>query len=490
MKVQLSELLSKNTVPAGTFYNLDIKGLTSDSRQVRPGYLFAAFKGSLTNGECFIQDAIEQGAVAILVSDELESNPDKESAVFLSDSNPRRKFSIMASRFYKVQPKSIVAVTGTNGKSSVAHFTQQIWDQAGFNAASIGTLGVKSNKRKQELELTTPDSVTLFKTLSELADDGISNVIIEASSHGIHQYRLDGANICAAAYLNLAHDHLDYHYDSESYLNAKAGLFRRIVNSEGTAVINSDDSAYKKMRNICSARSLKIITFGSKDADLRLIENRVNNIGQVMTINCFGDMYEINSSLPGRFQAYNMLASLGLAIATGVSTKKAIKALETLKGVPGRLELIAKRSNGAPIFVDYAHTPDALDVVLKTLRSLVSGRVILVFGCGGDRDKNKRISMGSIASKNANLVIVTDDNPRTEDPKLIRAEILAACPGALEIEDRAQAIYSAISSLNDNDLLLVAGKGHEIGQIIGRKITPFNDAEIIISSLQAINEGI
>tara|TARA_Y100001934_G_C12383621_1_gene794176 strand:- start:3770 stop:5230 length:1461 start_codon:yes stop_codon:yes gene_type:complete len=481
--VLLSELVTNISPPLNEFRDVEIKGLTADSRNVQPGFLFAALDGSCFRGRNFIPDALRQGAVAILLSDQIEDINLSDSITLITDQNPRKSLAIMAARFYQNQPQFIAAVTGTNGKSSVADFTRQIWINSNYKAASIGTLGLIQTDQIRDLQHTTPDPIELHKTLAELSKQDTNRVIIEASSHGLDQYRLDGADIIAAAHLNITHDHLDYHLDISKYLDAKAGLFSRVLSKNGTAVLNADDSAYDYFQKICSKRALRIITYGSDEADLSLKSSKALGFSQELKLRCFGSEYEVCINLPGKFQIYNALASVALAISTGVSLEDAIYCLPKLEGVRGRLELIDHHPNGAPIIIDYAHSPAAINSTLLELRKLTKGRLILVFGCGGDRDKKKRSQMGSIAESIADIVFITDDNPRNENPAKIRKDILSGCPGAFEVGDRKEAIKRAISSLKSNDMLLVAGKGHETTQILDANTLPFDDALVIRSSM-------
>ena len=484
----LSELVADNGSQPSGFRDVEIRGLTADSRNVQAGFLFAALEGSQSNGKDFIPDALRQGAVAILLSSQANSLELKDSIILVRDQNPRRKLALMAGRFYRSQPQVIAAVTGTNGKSSVAEFTRQIWQNSNNKAASIGTLGLVYSDNIQALGHTTPEPISLHKTLDDLAKKNIDHVIVEASSHGLDQCRLDGANVIAAAYLNISHDHLDYHLNNSDYFTAKASLFSRVIAENGTAILNADDNTFNKLKKICEKRNLEIITFGSHKADISLVSYKGVGFSQELLINCFGNDYRICLNLPGKFQVYNVLAAIGLAIATGVPVKKAILSASKLKGVRGRLELIGNHPSGAPILVDYAHSAAALANVLKELRRLCCGRLVVVFGCGGNRDKEKRAEMGSIAGSIADKIFITDDNPRTESADAIRLDILSGCPNGIDIGDRKKAISSAISSLSKNDLLLVAGKGHEETQILGVSELPFDDALVIRSILEGLEE--
>ena len=488
--MRLSELVQNGAPPPGAFRDVEVTGLAADSRDVRPGFLFAALEGTAARGTDFIPDALEQGAVAVLMPSEAEDiGPTPETVPLLRDANPRRKLALMAARFYGRQPRVVAAVTGTNGKTSVAAFTRQLWRAAGFRAGSLGTLGIVADGLTRPLRHTTPDPVTLHAALAELSDAGIDHLAIEASSHGLDQHRLDGVAVIAGAFLNVTHDHLDYHPGAEAYFRAKAGLFERVMAPGGTAVLNADVPEFDRLKELCRARQHRLITFGGAGADLALIERRGDGFGQQLVIEAFGERYDVAVALPGGFQASNLLAATGLAIATGLKPGQAIEALPSLKGVPGRLEIVARHPSGAPVIVDYAHTPDALATALGALRSHAAGRLVVVFGCGGDRDRAKRPAMGAIAADAADGIYVTDDNPRTEDAATIRDEILSACPGAHEIGDRAAAIETAIGALDEGDVLLLAGKGHETGQIVGDTVIPFDDAAVARAAVAALGEA-
>jgi UDP-N-acetylmuramoyl-L-alanyl-D-glutamate--2,6-diaminopimelate ligase len=458
---------------------LALTGLTADSRKVRPGFLFAALPGTRVDGRAYVAEAIQRGAVAILapVGTEIEAPVAPGTVHLITDSDPRRRFALMAAAFHGRQPAVMAAVTGTNGKTSTADFTRQIWDRLGLPAASIGTLGIKAPGRPGGPGLTTPDPEALHADLAALAESGIDHACIEASSHGLAQRRLDGVRIRAAAFTNLTRDHLDYHGDMESYAQAKLRLFSDVLAADGTAVINADQTLADRIAAAAGGR--RILTYGREGRDLRLTAATPDATGQTLALEVMGRPRTVHLPLAGAFQAANVLAALGLVLATGGDADAAIDALAGLKGVPGRLQLAARHRSGAPIYVDYAHTPDALETVLSALRPHVGphGKLAVVFGCGGDRDAGKRPEMGAIARARADRIIVTDDNPRGEDPALIRRAILAACPDALEIGDRAQAIRRAVAELGPGDVLVVAGKGHERGQLVGGAVLPFDDCE-------------
>ena len=454
--------------------SIKILGITSDSREVRPGYLFAAFSGAREDGVKFIPDAVDRGAVAILVKTGTKINSSK--ALVISDKNPRNKFARIASRFYSSQPEWIAAVTGTNGKTSVAIFATQILEKLGERAAAIGTLGVQGCDSSATISLTTPEPVALHKELSKITEYSVSHVVIEASSHGLDQHRLGGINCKAAAFTNLSHDHMDYHKTFEKYLFAKKRLFSEILNTNGIAVINRDTVEYKYLESVCNEKNLKIISYGfHKGSDLKLSSTTPCDDGQKIKISIEGKKYTFILPLFGSFQSHNALCALGLVIASGKSIADSIDAMKFLTGVRGRMDLVAKLQNNSKIFVDYAHTPAALESTLLASREYCKNNVYLVFGCGGDRDKIKRKKMGKIADKYADKVFVTDDNPRNEDPKSIRDEILQSCPKAIDAGDRKNAIELALKHLRENDVLLVAGKGHETDQVVGKEIRSFDD---------------
>ena len=452
-----------------------IGGLTADSRTVRAGDLFAALPGAKADGRRFIADAISRGAAAVLAP--FGTTVENNRAVLVADDNPRRRFSLMAARFYGRQPAVVAAVTGTNGKTSVVEFTRQIWAHLGHPAASLGTLGIVAPGRREPGSLTTPDPVTLHRSLDELARQGVTHTAFEASSHGLEQFRLDGVAIAAAAFTNLTRDHLDYHGTMEAYWQAKQRLFGEVMPPGQTAVINADSPHAEPLQSLCNSRRHRVITFGFAGHDIRIVRALPVAQGQALELIVADRSFQLHLPLAGPFQASNAVCALGLALAGGATPDAAVGALEHLEGVPGRLQVVATKANGATVYVDYAHTPDALDTVLVALRPHASGRLVLVFGCGGDRDPGKRPQMGRIAADRADLVFVTDDNPRNEDPAAIRSQILAACPGAIEVGERRVAIMQAVERLAAGDILVLAGKGHEAGQIVKDKVLPFDDAE-------------
>ncbi len=458
--------------------DLEITGLTADSRMVEPGFLFAAFPGSATDGRIFIPQAIERGAAAVLAP-EGSALPETLShdVALITDANPRRRLARLAAAFHGAAPANIAAITGTSGKTSVADFCRQIWQMQGLSAASLGTLGLLPAREGAPKSLTTPDPVELHACLSLLKAEGVDHLALEASSHGLDQYRLDGLRPRAALFTNLSQDHLDYHSNMGSYLAAKARLFSEILVDDGTAILNADAPEFEELAGIVKARGLKLVTFGRKGKDYRILDRKPHPDGQLLRFAALGENHEVKLGLIGLFQAENVLGALALAIACGADAKRAIADLPRLQGVPGRMELAAQTENGASIYVDYAHKPGALETVLDVIRPHTEGKLWVVFGCGGDRDRGKRPQMGEIAVRLADHTVVTDDNPRSDDPAAIRREILAAAPGAIEIGDRGKAIAFAVAQLGPGDVLVVAGKGHESGQIVGDKILPFDDKE-------------
>jgi UDP-N-acetylmuramoyl-L-alanyl-D-glutamate--2,6-diaminopimelate ligase len=460
----------------------EICGLSADSRTIRPGFLFAALPGTRLDGRRFAVEAVARGAAAILTDDAAALNLPAEAAervAILTADNPHRQFALLAARFYGRQPRIIAAVTGTNGKTSIVHFTREIWTRLGCAAASLGTLGLVREAGRRPGSLTTPDPVALHADLAALAADGIEHVAIEASSHGLAQFRLDGLDLAAAAFTNLSRDHLDYHGDMERYRTAKERLFTALLAPGKQAVLNTDSPEFARLSGLCRARGQRVLAYGAgAAAELRLLAATPEEDGQALTIEVFGERHDLRLPLVGRFQASNVLCALGLAIATGMPAAAASEALAGLSGVPGRMQRVARLTGGGTIVVDYAHTSDALATALAALRPHVRGKLVVLFGAGGDRDPGKRPLMGEAATRGADRVIVTDDNPRSEPPAAIRRAIMAAAPGAVEIGDRRQAIAAAIAELGPGDLLLLAGKGHETGQIVGNDELPFDDAVV------------
>ncbi len=461
-----------------------VAGLTLDSREVKPGYLFAALAGSRQDGARFVADAAARGATAILAAPDAPLPTLDPAIAIVRDANPRRRLALMAAAFAGVQPGVIAAVTGTNGKSSTVHFLRQIWAHLGEKAASVGTLGIVSPSLNRGPGLTTPDPVRLHNDLAALARDGVTHLAIEASSHGLDQHRLDGLHLSAAAFTNLTHEHLDYHTSMDAYFAAKARLFEALLRPAGTAVVNADSDRADALADICRRRCIRFWTYGANGREFRLERVTPTAAGQRLEISVLGARHQIELPLAGGFQASNALAALGLAVATGADPARAVAALATLSGAPGRLELVARDSSGAPVYVDYAHKPEALETVLSTLRPFARGKLVVVFGCGGDRDRAKRPVMGEIATRLADLAIVTDDNPRSEEPAAIRAEIAGGIPAERRNwreagAGRREAIAAGFAALTGpSDLLLIAGKGHETGQTIGAVTHPFDDAAV------------
>jgi UDP-N-acetylmuramoyl-L-alanyl-D-glutamate--2,6-diaminopimelate ligase len=462
---------------------VEVKGLAVDSRAVKPGDVFFALAGRKTDGARFVDAAIASGAVAI-VGD--HAPPGEHRVPLVATPNPRRALALAAAKFFPKQPATIAAVTGTSGKTSVAAFTRQIWLGLGHASASIGTIGLVSEKRTVYGSLTTPDPIALHRQLDEIARDGVTHLAFEASSHGLDQYRLDGVRIAAGGFTNLSRDHMDYHPDVAHYLAAKLRLFRDLVAADGTAVIAADLEYSKTVIDAARARALRIVTVGSKGdgagEGIRVVEAEIDGFAQKLKLEHRGRKVSVRLPLVGEFQIENALVAAGLAIGTGSGANEVFAGLEHLQGAKGRLERVGER-NGAPIFVDYAHKPDALAKALQALRPYARRKLIVVFGAGGDRDAGKRPLMGAIASENADRVIVTDDNPRSENPQAIRAAILSAAKGASDIGDRTAAIRAAIDALEPGDALLIAGKGHETGQIVGDRVLPFSDHDAVASAL-------
>ena len=466
---------SGGILPAGT------TGLTADSRAVRPGFLFAALPGATTDGRAFIADAVARGAATVLVPEGTDWPAGIPPRPLIEAADPRRTLARMAAAFYRQQPCVEVAVTGTNGKTSTVDFLRQIWALDGHAAASMGTLGLIAPGFPRGPSLTTPDPVTLHAMLAELAQAHVTHAAMEASSHGIEQRRLDGVRLKAAGFTNLTRDHLDYHGTMEAYRAAKLRLFDTLLEPGAAAVVNADMDAATlgALRDIAAHRRLALHDVGERGTAVRLLAQRPLPEGQEMELEVHGHRTGLTLALPGRFQADNVMMALGLAIATGTSAEKAIRCLPALTGVHGRMELAAGLPNGAAAYVDYAHTPDALERLLTALRPHATGRLWVIFGAGGDRDPGKRPLMGEVCHRLADRCIVTDDNPRSEDPALIRAAILAACPGAMEIGDRGKAIETALNAMGPGDVLALAGKGHEPGQTIAGVTHPFDDTETV-----------
>jgi UDP-N-acetylmuramoyl-L-alanyl-D-glutamate--2,6-diaminopimelate ligase len=479
--MKLERLLPADALSDARFGSLEIAGVSADSRAVGPGDLFVAIAGASDDGLRFIGQALASGARAVMAERD-PPLPLPDGVAFIKVGDARQALALAAARLFPRQPSVIAAVTGTSGKTSVAAFTRQIWTSLGLDAASVGTIGIVSPRRNAYGSLTTPDPVALHRALDELAGEGITHLAIEASSHGLDQRRLDAVRVAAGAFTNLSRDHLDYHPSLEAYLDAKLRLFTDLIVAGGAAVVAADSEHAGVVQAAAARRGLSLLTVGRRGATIRLLDAARDGFAQVLQLMHGERRYTVRLPLPGAFQVENALVAAGLAIATGSEPGAVFTTLGRLTGAKGRLELVGER-NGAPIFVDYAHKPDALAKSLAALRPYASGRLIVVLGCGGDRDPGKRPMMGAIAAKLADRVVVTDDNPRSESPAAIRAAILRAAPGAIEIGDRAEAIRRSIGELHEGDVLLIAGKGHESGQIVGKQVFPFSDHDTVAAAL-------
>ncbi|RYD56572.1 MAG: UDP-N-acetylmuramoyl-L-alanyl-D-glutamate--2,6-diaminopimelate ligase [Sphingomonadales bacterium] len=451
-----------------------VTGFAIDHRKVAPGTVFGAFQGTQVNGEDYIPAAVKAGAVAIVARPEAVV----EGALHVKDDNPREAFAALAAKFFAPFPETAVAVTGTNGKTSTVEMTRQLWRMAGHHAASIGTLGVTTSDESVSTGLTTPDVVTFLSNVAGLAREGVTHVAFEASSHGLSQYRTEGLPVRAAAFTNLSRDHLDYHGDMAAYFHAKLRLFCEVLAEDGAAVVWADDPNSPRVEELARARGNQLITVGEHGETLRLVGRDPSLLGQKLTIEAGGSIYEVMLPLIGAYQAANALTAAGLVIATGGDVAATIANLARLQPVRGRLERAVITQSGAPVYVDYAHTPDALEAAIAALKPHTSGRLILMFGAGGDRDTGKREPMGQAAAAGADVVIVSDDNPRSEDAAAIRAEVLKGAPDAIEIGGRREAIAAAIGMAEAGDIVLLAGKGHEQGQIVGDRVLPFDDVSV------------
>jgi len=469
------------TLPDGAAA-IEITGIAADSRRVEPGYLFAALPGSVADGATFAQAAATRGAAAVLAADGAAVDvPAGVPVMRMHD--PRAGLAALAARFYPGQPERLVAVTGTAGKTSVADFTRQICESAGLRSASIGTLGVVTAAGTEKGALTTPDTVALHALLDRLAREGTEAAAVEASSHGLDQRRLHGLRLTAAAFTNLGRDHLDYHRDEDAYFAAKLRLFNEVLPADGTAVVCMDDPHAPGVVAAVRRRGQHLLAVGRGGEDIRLLDIVADGFSQRVTLEAFGRAVEVTIPLAGAFQVVNAVVAAGLAVASGVEAETALTALGRLQGAPGRIEYVGRKENGALAFIDYAHKPDAVRHVLAALRPMTQGRLVVVIGAGGDRDRGKRPLMGREAANAADVVIVTDDNPRSEDPTAIRAEVQAGAPGTLDIGDRALAIREGVAMLGPGDVLCVAGKGHETGQIVGDVTHPFSDRDEVLAAL-------
>jgi len=466
-----------------------INGITCDSRKVKSGFLFAAISGKKFTDDAFISDAISKGASAILIEEGTKTLV-REEAIFIKSKNARRAYAIAASRFYGPNLATVAAITGTNGKTSTVSFLRQIWASLGYNSCSLGTLGIEISDvlaKKNislshvDLGLTTPDSVDIHRSLKGLTKHELKYIAVEASSHGLHQFRLDGLKISAAAFTNLTRDHFDYHQNFENYSAAKMRLFQDLLMDDGVAVFNFDDPFSAKLSAMTTRRKIRSLSYGYKGNDIKLLSSVPSPKGQNVDVDVFGQRLKLKVPLIGHFQTENALCAATVAIGLGANIQETCMNLENLIAVPGRVQFVGFHKSGASIFVDYAHTPSALTSLLKALRPHTKRKLGIVFGCGGDRDSGKRAEMGNIAHLLADRIIITDDNPRDEKPEDIRSQILAACPVGKEIGCRELAILSAISCLEMGDSLVVAGKGHETNQIIGDQIMAFDDVEVIES---------
>ena len=451
-----------------------VTGFAIDHRKVAPGNVFGAFRGTVFNGEDFILAAVDAGAVAVVARPQAKV----DGAVHVAAEEPRREFARLAAKFFKPFPQTVIAVTGTNGKTSNVELTRQLWRMAGHVSASIGTLGVTTADDQVKTGLTTPDIVTFLSNMAGLAREGITHAAFEASSHGLSQYRTEGLPVHAVAFTNFSRDHLDYHGTMEAYFEAKMRLFSEVVEPDGTAVIWTDDPKSDEVVRRCRARGLRILTVGRKGETLRLIEREPTQLGQQLLIEAEGKTHKVNIPLIGAYQAANTLTAAALVLATGGELEQTLASLARVQPVRGRLERAVITRAGAPVYVDYAHTADALESAIEALRPHAKGRLITVFGAGGDRDVGKRPEMGAVAVRMSDLVIVTDDNPRSENPAAIRRDILAGAPGAREVGGRREAIAAAVAEAGADDIILLAGKGHEQGQIVGDMVLPFDDVTV------------
>ena len=463
--MRLSELVDVDS-------DSEVTGFAIDHRKVTKGNVFGAFRGAAFNGEDFIPAAVEHGAVAVVASPDVKV----ERAVHLADERPRKLFAELASKYFAPYPETVVAVTGTNGKTSTVEMTRQIWRMLGARSASIGTLGVTTSDDQVKTGLTTPDIVTFLSNMAGLKRMGISHVAYEASSHGLDQYRAEGVPLAAVAFTNFSRDHLDYHPTMDAYFEAKMRLFDEVAEPGRAAVIWTDDPKSAQVIERAKRRGLDVMTIGRSGETIRLVEQSPTPLGQTLQLEHGGKPYRLALPLIGAYQASNVMTAAALVLATGGGWRDVFSAMGRVAPVRGRLERAVISRAGAPVYVDYAHTPDALEAAIQALRPHVEGKLIMVFGAGGDRDQGKREPMGEVATRLSDVVIVTDDNPRSEDPARIRADILAGAPGAIEVAGRREAITKALEMAGSGDIVLLAGKGHETGQIVGTQVLPFDDA--------------
>lgn len=494
MSVGQKRSLSELGLTAQGGRRADVTGLAVDSREVKDGYLFAALPGTRVHGGEFIQYALRMGATAILTDAEgariAQAELDAGNAALIIAEDPRQTLAYAAALWFGAQPEVVVAVTGTNGKTSVTNFARQIWVALGLEAINLGTTGVEG-AFEAPLAHTTPEPITLHRILAEAEAVGVTHAAMEASSHGLEQRRLDGVRLVAAGFTNFTQDHLDYHDGFEAYFNAKAGLFARVLSEDGVAVINVDDPKGVDMAAVARDRGQEVLAVGRSDGtDLHLLAQRFGPTGQELRFEWRGQVHQVELNLIGGFQADNVLLAAALTIAAGADPDRVFETLPQMATVRGRMQLAATRENSAAVFVDYAHTPDAVATALKALRPHVMGRLIAIVGAGGDRDASKRPLMGQAAAENADMVIVTDDNPRTEDPATIRNAVMQGCPDATNVADRAEAILRGVDALGPGDALLILGKGHETGQIVGEDIFPFDDSEQASVAVAALDGGL
>ncbi|MEA1937718.1 MAG: UDP-N-acetylmuramoyl-L-alanyl-D-glutamate--2,6-diaminopimelate ligase [Pseudomonadota bacterium] len=486
--MRLIDLMTCDTRIPHEARDLDIRAISASSLKTGPGDLFAALPGMSMDGRDFISDAISRGAVAILAPTGTTLPEDAGSVILVESAHPRRTLALMAAALHGRQPETIAAVTGTNGKSSTVQFTRQIWARLGVRAASLGTLGIVTPTIALDSDHTTPDPDTLYADLAKMADDGVTHLALEASSHGLDMNRIDGVRIKVAGFTNISRDHLDYHGTPEAYLTAKSRLFTEVLDTQGHAVLNADAPEFETIAQLCRTRGIHVLGYGRAGHDICLTGIEAEADSQRLSLRLLGRDYTIRLPLIGSFQVENTMCALGMAMAgcrdAAADPEKLIAALEHLTPVRGRLEMAGRTRQGAPIFIDYAHTPDAIETLLTDLRPHTRGKLVIVMGCGGNRDRGKRPMMGALSARLADTVHVTDDNPRGEAPADIRADILADCPGGIEIGGRAEAIRAAIAGLDADDVLVIAGKGHEQGQIIAGSVLPFDDSDVVRNVLE------